>query len=312
LTKFNGPFVTHGIDIWSPPNDPTSLFIFAVNHLPNPAYYDLKDKKAPKARSQIEVFHHKIGTLVAEHMRSIWHPLIRTPNDIYIRNEHSAYITNDHLYREGLMKMVEDIAYGTAAPWTDLVHVEISDLRADIDTAGINVNVAIKGLHNNNGLGRGRDDDEILIARASAGVLVLATPNPHPYLKVVESIQLPCTIDNPSYFRDPYAKESGRDASCFVLAGLARAAAFPDTQGLDPVMVWLVLPKVGQNMENGRRSKEKWVKKLVFQDDGRTIRSTATAVLVAINPTENGGKKQAWLFVSGPVAKAIVASRINL
>jgi hypothetical protein len=284
----------------------------AVNHLPNPAYYELKDKKAPKARSKIEMFHHKVGSSEIEHLRSIWHPLIRTPNDIYIRDKRSFYVTNDHLYREGVMKLVEDIAYGTVAPWTDLVHIEVSDLGATDDTAGINASVAIKGLHNNNGLARGKHDNEILIARASAGVLILATPNPHPHLKVIESIQLPCTIDNPSYFKDPFAKESGRDASGYVLAGLARAAAFPDPNGLDPVMVWLVQPKPSQNSENERSSKDRWSKKLIFQDDGKTIRSTATALLVAVNPAENDGRKQAWLYVTGPVANAIVVSRINL
>ena len=177
------------------------------------------------------------------------------------------------------------------------------------DAAGIKATVAIKGLHNNNGLSSGHDDDEILVARASAGVLVLATPNPHPYLKVLESIQLPCTIDNPSYFKDPYVEETGRDGSAYVLAGLARAAAFPDSQGLDPVMVWLVQAKAESG---GLSSKEKWAKRLVFQDDGRTIRSAATALVVAIDPKGNEGKKQAWLFVAGPVASAIVASRIDL
>jgi hypothetical protein len=272
----------------------------------------LKDKKAPKARSKIEIFHHEVGSSEIEHLRSIWHPLIRTPNDIYIRDQHSFYVTNDHLYREGVMKLVEDIAYGTLAPWTDLIHVEISDLRAKDETAEINAAVAIKGLHNNNGLARGKDDNEILIARASAGVLVLATPNPHPHLKILEGIQLPCTIDNPSYFRDPFAKGPGRDGSGYVLAGLARAAAFPDPHGLDPVMVWLVQPKAGQNLDNERNSEDRWSKKLIFQDDGKTIRSTATALLVAIDPAENGGRKQAWLYVTGPVANAIVASRIDL
>jgi hypothetical protein len=243
-------------------------------------------------------------------MRSVWHPLIRTPNDLYIINERSFYVTNDHFYREGAMKLFEDIAYGTLAPWTDLVHVEITDLHSKDDAAGVKATVAIKGLHNNNGLSRGRDKDEILIARASAGVLVLATPAPHPHLKVLDSIQMPCTIDNPSYFHDPYAEVTGRDASGYVLAGLARAAAFPDPDGLDPVMVWLVRSKPGPQKK--RPLKEQWERRLIFQDGGKVIRSTATALLVAINPEENNGKKQAWLWVTEPVALAIVVSKIDL
>jgi hypothetical protein len=63
-----------------------------------------------------------------------------------------------------------------------------------------------------------------------------------PQLKIHETIQLPCTLDNPSYFADPYVAKTGRDASGYVLAGLAQAIAFPN--GLDPVMVVLVQPKV--------------------------------------------------------------------
>lgn len=310
MTNFKEPFITHGIDVWSPDDDPNTVYIFAVNHLPNSSYYKLHNRKAPKARSRIEIFRHRIGTADAEHVRSVWHPLIRTPNDLYIINERSFYVTNDHFYREGVMKLFEDIAYGTLAPWTDLVYLEITDLHSKDDSAGVNATVAIKGLHNNNSLSRGRDNNEILIARASAGVLVMATPAPHPRLTVLDSIQMPCTIDNPSYFQDPYAEETGSDASGYVLAGLARAASFPDPNGLDPVMVWLVRPNYRPN--GGRPSKGKWEKRLIFQDDGKTIRSTATALLVAINPKENVGKKQAWLWVTGPVALAIVVSKIDL
>ena len=281
-----------------------------MNHLPNPAYYDFEDKDAPKARSRIELFHYVVGTSHATHLRSIWHPLIRTPNDIYARNANSIYVTNDHFYREGFMKLFEDIGYQSFAPWTDLVHFDISDVKAKDDTAGITGTVAIKGIHNNNGLGRGKSDNEILVADAAAGLLVLAKPNPHPSLEVMERIQLPCTIDNPSFFNDPYAQETGRDASGYVLAGLAQAAAF--SNGMDPVMVWLVAEVKNEDEVLGSSRKRKWTQKLIFQDDGNTIRSAATAVLVAIDPKENEGKKQAWLVVTGPVARAIVSVKIDI
>ena len=207
------------------------------------------------------------------------------------------------------MKLIEDVAYQNLAPWTDLIHLEISNLNAKNATASITGTIAKKGIHNNNGLGRGKDDTEILIGRTCAGVLVLARPNPHPYLEVVESIQLPCTIDNPSYFRDPYAKETGRDASGYVLAGLARAATFPD--GMDPVMVWLVQSDANDKHEESVGGENR-TQRLLFQDDGKTIRSASTAVLIAIDPKENEGKKQAWLFVTGPISQAVVASKVDL
>jgi hypothetical protein len=310
MMDFPGPFTAHGIDVWSPKDDPNSIFIFAVNHLPSPAYADGESNDVPKARSTIEIFHHVAGMSEARHLRSIWHPLIRTPNDILARDSHTFYVTNEHYYREGHMRLFEDIAYQHLAPWTDLVHIEVSDLHTKNDSESVNATVAIKGLHSNNGLARGRHNDEFLIARAAAGVLVLAEPAPYPHLKVTESIQLSSTIDNPSYFADPYVSETGRDASGFVLGGLARAALFPD--GKDPVMVWLVQPNAEDDQGGNTKAKERWTQRLIFQDDGTTIRSTSTAVLVAIDPRENNGRKEAWLYVTGPVANAVVASRIDL
>jgi hypothetical protein len=123
---------------------------------------------------------------------------------------------------------------------------------------------------------------------------------------------LPCTIDNPSHFEDYYAKETGRDTSGYVLAGLSKAAAFPN--GLDPVMVWLVQPASQDLVGNGDVSKkrDKWSQRLLFQDDGNVIRSASTAVLVAIDPKDNEGGKQAWLYVTDPVAHGIVATKVDL
>lgn len=59
--------------------------------------------------------------------------------------------------------------------------------------------------------------------------------------------------------------------------------------------------------ENG-----KWKISLLFRDDGKVLRSASTAVLVAIDPRENEGRKEAWLFVTGPVGKGVVACRVGL
>ena len=78
---------------------------------------------------------------------------------------------------------------------------------------------------------------------------------------------MPCTIGNPSYFSDPYSRENGRDASGYVFAGLAQAAAFPN--GLDLVMVWLVQRDERRHSGDMISSKEKkWTQKLVVWDDG--------------------------------------------
>ncbi|CBF74905.1 hypothetical protein AN4005.2 [Aspergillus nidulans FGSC A4] len=188
------------------------------------------------------------------------------------------------------MRLIEDLAYGKTAP-TDLIHLKIADPITQSlkhggevdDMAGVIGTVANKGIHNNNGLGHGKTSSE---------------------LKIYEMVQLPCTLDNPSYFADPYVAKTGRDASGYVLAGLAQAIAF--SNGLDPVMVVLVQPKANTKSKSKDMDRNKWTQKVVFQDDGHILRTASTAVLVAIDPDENNGKKQANLFVTGPLGQGVV------
>ena len=296
LTNFAGPFITHGIDLWWPKNDPDSVYIFAVNHLPNPAFALSNATHVPKARSQIELFHHKIGTSEAEHQRSIWHPTIRTPNDIYAINAHAIYFTNDHYYREGHLRTVEELI--TTSRWSDVIHLDILDLNVKDASQGIKASVGKDAIQNPNGLGHGKDESDIIINRSTAGIMAIARQGRTPALTINETVQLPMTVDNPTYFHDPYAQETGHDASGYVIAGLARAYEFPSHQ--DPVTVYLV-------SASGDRTQ-----KLLFQDDGKLISTASTAVLIAIDPKKNGGKKQAWLFVTGPISKGVVSSKVDL
>jgi hypothetical protein len=106
------------------------------------------------------------------------------------------------------MRLIEDLAYGKTAP-TDLIHLKIADpitqpLKSGgevDDMAGVIGTVANKGIHNNNGLGCGKTPSEIMICRTAIGQLLLAEVDKQhkPQLKVHETIQLSCTLDNPSY-----------------------------------------------------------------------------------------------------------------
>jgi hypothetical protein len=66
-------------------------------------------------------------------------------------------------------------------------------------------------------------------------------------------------------------------------------------------MVWLAQRKNG-----------KWEKKLLFEDDGKRLRSAATAVLIGIGPKLEGGKKKGWLFVTGFYSQHMVAVKVDL
>ncbi|KAF7538098.1 hypothetical protein G7054_g3264 [Neopestalotiopsis clavispora] len=320
LDNFHGPFVTHGIDVIPDPKAGAkkAVYIFAVNHLPNPEFWDesLVPKTTTvagtiaKTRSQIEIFRHEIGSATALHIRSVLDPLIRTPNDILALSPQRFLVTNDHHYRDGFMRHLEEIL--PTAAWTETIDVELSDLlAAEADKGILKSSVALEGIHNNNGLGRGRTDTELLICSAAGGSMHFVEPSPSSSAQdaghsfhVVDKVLLDSTIDNPSYFKDPYATATF-DGSGFVLAGLARAIdlgnTHADPQAKEPVIVWHV-SKVG----------DVWEKRIIFEDDGSTIRTASAAVLIAIDPAKEGGKRRAWLYVTGFISSNVVAVKVDL
>ena len=186
----------------------------------------------------------------------------------------------------------------TTSRWSNVIHLEISDLNVKDSSQGIKATVATDAIQNPNGLGHGRNESEVLIGRAAAGIMEIAQRGHTPALTLIETIQLPITVDNPTYFHDPYAQDTGCDASGYVIAGLARAAKCHSHQ--DPVSVYLV-------SASGDRTQ-----KLLFQDDGKSFSTASTAILIAINPKKNEGKKQAWLFVAGYLAESVASSRVDL
>ena len=302
MRNFEGVFNTHGIDIWSDGEFGSPVYIFAVNHVPNPDY--VAGNGAKQTRPRIEVFEYLPGQDFVTHLRSVWHPLIRTPNDILAVSATEFYVTNDHFYVDGFRRALEDFGVPGFSKHTDLIHVSLSSLKSVDDSAELTALVAIKGIHNNNGLGRGANKEEILIGRAAAGVLTIAKRSDlEGHLEVTEEIQLDSTIDNPDYFHDPYIKETGRDASGYVLAGLLSAYKFPDKGGVDPMVVWLVQ----RNSTSGVASS-----KAIFRDDGRLLSTASTAVLVAIDPKTNSGQKQAMLYVTGPLTSGVLQTKIDL
>ncbi|KAL0489315.1 hypothetical protein AKO1_010649 [Acrasis kona] len=163
-------FHTHGIGLYP---DAENLFIFAVNHLPNPDH--IKDPQSPAARSQIEIFKVSLpvdGSLptTATHVKSVLHPAIRTPNDILPTGPSSFYVTNDHFYRDGFMRVLEDVSGPNYGRWSDSVHVDASGTKTV-------AHQVVSGLHNNNGIMRGMDN-EVIIMSAAGGTMYRLKDDP--------------------------------------------------------------------------------------------------------------------------------------
>ncbi|KAL6408736.1 serum paraoxonase/arylesterase family protein [Ilyonectria robusta] len=328
FTNFDGPFVTHGIDVLPDPESANgdAVYIFAVNHVPNMERVDVNTdstdrlgSKPPhrKSHSRIEVFHHTLGSDSVHHIRSVRHPLIATPNDIFAIGKASFYITNDHYYPEGPLRAVEIMYFG--AKWSNIVQVQFSvntGAQAGLET-GVNASVVLSELHNNNGLGHGRSPSELLIGSAASGTLHFARlpGDADTAIEVVDSIPFDSTIDNPTYFSDPFAN-STYDASGYVIAGLPRAidltATARDPGGKDGAMVWYVKQKIPDSSIVNESRTGSWEKRLLFQDDGERIRSASTALLVAIDPRIEGPQRKAWLFITGPWSENMIAVKIDI
>lgn len=320
--NFDNTFVTHGIDVITDPDskDNSAVYIFAINHVPNPEYLKLKqaseyDKRTAfdvkKSNSRVEIFHHVLGSSSVRHVRTVQDPLITTPNDIFAVSPVSFYVTNDHYYPEGHMRTVEDLYFG--ARWSNIVHVRTSD----DGPSSSGTTIAMTGLHNNNGLGHGRTPDEILIDSCTSGTLHVgrvSSKSEEQTIELQESIQIDSIVDNPTYFSDPFATAS-HDASGYVLAGLSRAIDISktcrDPAATEPVVVWYVTPAV-PGRERGPGSGDRWEKRLLFEDDGSRIRSASCAVLVAVDPTTEGSNRKAWLFVTGFLSENIIAIKADL
>lgn len=319
LAGFSGPFATHGIDLFSPQDDPETVYIFAINHLPNPDYWDVQPSPTSsthKVRSQVELFHHRIGTTKARHLRSIQHPLIKTPNDIYATSPTSFYVTNDHYYREGALRGLEDLLTLQTAPWSDIVHIDVTSSAVRSPDEGVSALVALQELHNNNGLGHttSQRPQDVITTDATGGLVTrlrrTTDPSAPKTLVVQEHVQMQTTLDNPSFFEDLYATPDN-NATGLILAGMARAidigSAAKDPKFPMPVAVWHLL--YNGNEENMTSRSDP---RLIFQDNGLSVHTASAAVLVGIDPKVNDDKKQGWLFVTGFFTRSIAVAKIDL
>ncbi|GKT52115.1 SET domain-containing protein 3 [Colletotrichum spaethianum] len=312
--NFDSTFVTHGIDVISDPQKPEAVYIFAISHVPHPEYLATKiggqdkQKVVQKSLSRVEIFHHILGSSTVKHVRTVIHPLIKNPNDIVAEDPYSFYVTNDHYNSEGIGRLIEDLLPITS--WTTTIHVRVEEMSALLPTDGIKAAVALSGLRNNNGLGHGRKPGEIIVDNCAAGEIHLGQPSSDPKntsISFTETIKVDSYIDNPSWFEDPYRSEIV-DASGFVLAGVSRPIEVlkraKEAKPQIGSIVWYVKPNAG--VTGG------YEKRVLFEDDGTRISSAATAVLVAIDPSQEKGKRKAWLFITGFLSSSVVAVKVDL
>lgn len=291
------PFVSHGIDIYRDRSKSNELWIHAISHPPLETCFTSNLTEDCSASSRVEIFLYDLTSAppVAKHIKTVLHLLINTPNDVYSLSTESFLVTNDHHYRHhGILRTIEDFVDISLTSWTNVIKVD-----------GEKVEVAISGLHNSNGLGHG-PEGEIMLVSAAGGALQLVSP--YPDLKMKQRIQFPNTLDNPTYFSDPYASSSKYDASGYILAGLTRGIELGhqirDPDAKIPGAVW--------RLSRNESGSDGWERKMIWEDDGAWMTTPTTALIVPIDPALEGGRKLGWLVVTGFSAKAIGVLKIDL
>lgn len=104
----NSDLIWHGMSVFYPPDKPDTRVLFFVNH--------------QRGSSVISVFNYTIGTDYLQFVSDVISPLIVTPNAVVAVSETSFYITNDHMFRKGMARIVED-TYGPFL-WSNIVYCE--------------------------------------------------------------------------------------------------------------------------------------------------------------------------------------------
>lgn len=211
-------------------------------------------------------------------------------------------MTNDHYYREGHLRLVEDLGNKLVAGWTNTLHVTAVKGKKT-GSVGVSAKVALSNMHNNNGLGRTPEPGRVIICDAAGGISYFAKIKADDTLEVQDQVPFQTTIDNPFWYQDPYP-ETGGDASGLVNAGLTQGIKLAEELESKPIAstIWLARGRPGQA----------WNTTLLFADDGTTLSSASSAVLIGIDPKTNEGKKQAWLFASGFASRGVIATKVDL
>ncbi|TFK47145.1 paraoxonase 2 [Heliocybe sulcata] len=169
-----GDFITHGIDIYSFPDDPSKVHIFAVNH--------------GRGGDTIVIFSHALGSDSVELVKNVRHPGIYNANGVAARGPLDFYITNDHHYtsKGGILRLLEE-KYG---PWTWATNVQYCDATGPI-TACRQVSDTFPGAN-----GILISGDELYVGDARSGDARIFEIQPDRSLINIATIHLGGAADN--------------------------------------------------------------------------------------------------------------------
>jgi hypothetical protein len=354
LEDFNSSsFTTVGLATYQDPSDSSKLYIHVISLPPSSACFGLSTPSFnpfkflsilnhldPFSRRctdspRIEIFlHNPLDTSSpprARHIRTIAHKEIYTPNDILVLGVGDFLVSNDHYFKFGLMRLMEDLLNLKWMSLTNVVRVRV-DLGMGVhqhhvaeaeegqagDSHAVSVEKVLQEVHNANGLCWG-PDFTIALSDASGGVVRLYSYDKTErgsQMILQDHFSIPTGLDNPTYFKHP----TNDSKSGYILAGLTRGIDLSktarDENGMDPWVVW----RVRQGEDGGRDSDKDWKKEKLAEDNGKWLRSASTALIISDSSTVGSPlrdddsvtrqEEEGWLVVAGLFSRGLGVLRV--
>ncbi|KDE03691.1 hypothetical protein MVLG_05822 [Microbotryum lychnidis-dioicae p1A1 Lamole] len=257
-TEVTKDFNTHAIEGFHRASDRKHLTLFLNSHRPPAEGRDLAPKLG--ADSVIEVFETRTGSNQLKWLKTIRHPLIRTPNNIVATSETSFYVTNDHRHK---------VHWGRA--FGIFYHVRSDIIHCDFASGETKCIVAAEGVYNPNGIAMGAQNK---LWQASSGEPVLTVyeiqSGDHTLIPT-DRIPVGRIMDN---------LHVADDGSVYVntfphpLHWVKAAATAGRNKHLAPTEAW----RISNNTDESRHLGNKYKVELAFADDGSNVMWPTSAV----------------------------------
>ncbi|KAF7299393.1 Serum paraoxonase/arylesterase 2 [Mycena indigotica] len=244
------PIHTHGMDV-VPAGDGKRLFIYAVNHR--------KGKQGDGADSTIEVLSLALGETKLNHLRTVRHPIVLTPNDVVGSDDgKSVFFTNDHASKTSWTRHLSLLGFESGSVgFCSIPSGEAVDCKT-----------VAPDIHGANGITRSRTNDTFFVANALfGGITVLERQHDNTLLKT-HVIPTDRGLDNLSMDNDGVVYGAGIPSIPAISAHIAN----PSLKAPSSVLA------VSKNVGPGSFYGEKFVVKKVFEDDGSLARGTTSVV----------------------------------
>lgn len=161
--NFDKPFAPHGISIYTKDSITT---IAAINHTTNGEY--------------IELF--KLTKSKLTHHKTLHNDLIIAPNDIVLLDEETFYFTNDHIYKNGFMRFIEEFL---GLPFSNVIFYD-----------GKKFKEAAKGISYANGINFEKNKNLIFVASPRKFKIKVYEKQPDNSLTFIEDIYCGSGVDN--------------------------------------------------------------------------------------------------------------------